>query len=102
MKKIYIYNINQYTSKGKLKKNAKTEMGLTVMGSDKPDYDNEYIAKTIKKRKYSDFVSPYVFTHIEAKNEHGERVIIQETITIGSDNREIITTPQTLYKLLTK
>lgn len=34
MKKINIYNINQYTKTGKLKKNTVPEMGLSIAGGD--------------------------------------------------------------------
>ncbi len=104
MKKIIIYNASQYTKTGKLKKNARSEMGLTIVGSETKDkeHDNNYVAKTIKERGYHSFVSPYIFTHIEAKNASGERVVIKEMVTIGRDNVEVSTSPITLYKLLTK
>lgn len=98
MKKIQIYNINQFTKKGILKKNTVPEMGLAIAGGE----DNEYIAKTIKQRGYHSFTSPYFFTHINALNPQGEQVIIKETVIIGIDKKEVVTTPLTLYKLLTK
>lgn len=109
MKKIYIYNVNQFTKTGKMKKNAQTEMGLSFVDvvprteaeADKQRLEaNEYIAKTIKSRGYHSFTSPYIFTHIHARNDKGELVIIRETVSINGT--EISTTPQTLYKLLTK
>lgn len=109
MKKIYIYNLNQFTKAGKLKKHAQSEMGLSLIDvaprteeeAEKQRLEaNEYIAKTIKQRGYHSFTSPYVFTHIEATNDKGEPVIIQETFTING--RELPTTPQAVYKLLTK
>lgn len=102
MKYIKIYNRDQYTKTGKMKKKAKTEFGITIVGSDTPKEDNEYIARRIKACGYHSFTSPYFFTHIDALNEKGERVLICESVVIGSDNREVCTTPETLYKLLIK
>ena len=106
MKKITIYNANQYTKIAKLKKNAQHEMSLTIVDVEpttrkSQDYNNQYIARTIKQRGYHSFRSPYIFTHIEALNEKNEPVRIFEHVIIGSDSREIITTPQRVYELLT-
>lgn len=105
MKKITIYNINQYTKTGKLKKNAQHEMGLTIVGSTTEKeklHDDKQIADTIKKRGYTAFTSPYFFTHIDCVNDKGEQCRIFETVVIGSDNKEVSTTPKTLFTNLTK
>jgi hypothetical protein len=107
MKQIHIYNISQYTKKGKLKKNAQHEMGLTIADVEPQTekdklYNDNYIAKTIKQRGYKSFTSPYFFTHIDCLNDKGERCLIFETLFIGSDNKEICTTPKTLFNNLTK
>lgn len=111
MKKIQVYNVNQYTKTGKQKKNATAEMSLSFVDvsakteaeatKQRKDF-NEYVAKTLKARGYHSFVSPYFFTHINAVNDKGEAVRIFETLTIGSDNKELTTTPKSIYELLTK
>jgi len=102
MTKITIYNASQYLKSGKLKKKATAEMSLTTIDVEPVNTkaNNEYTAKTIKQRGYHSFTSPYFFTHINALNDKNERVIIIETVTF--DNQEIVTTPQSLYKLLTQ
>lgn len=111
MRKIRIYNQNQFTPKGLLKKKAREEMGLTFIDVE-PKNDNEaiqqlidnnkYTAKTLKERGYHSFTSPYIFTHIEALNSKNERVYIYASIFIGRDNKEMLLTPMSLYKELTK
>jgi len=105
MKTIKIYNRNQYTSKGVLKKRAKYESSFLIGGSkeEQEKFNNEYIAQRIKAQGYHSFVSPYIFTHIDCQNERGEQCYIYESITIGTDKREIITSPiKLLAELNTK
>jgi len=86
-KTIKVYTQNQYTKKGKLKKNAKPSY-LSI------NEDNEKIVKDIKE-KYYIFEKPYFFTHIKAINkETKENVYIEESIG------EFMTSPVTLYNLL--
>ena len=110
MKTITIYNINQFKN-GKLKKKAQSEMGLSfvdVLAKDEKEAEkqrkefNEYTAKTIKQRGYHNFESPYIFTHIDCLNSNNERCILFEHIIIGSDNKEIITSPVKLLVELKK
>lgn len=105
MKKIKIYNINQFNKTGKLKKKAQAEISISIGGEttqDEIDHSNKQIAETLKTRGYHSFESPYIFTHILAQNAQNERVFIFESVIVGSDQKEITTSPVTLYKLLTK
>lgn len=97
---IKIYNINQYTKMGRLKKNAKTEYSLPCLSTNPKC--QEIRAEDIKGQGYHSFTSPYVFTHIDALNKRGERVFITESVVIGSDSREVITSPVSLLAELIK
>lgn len=101
IKKITIYNINQYTKSGKLKKNAKYELSLTQFDCGKINHkaNNDYLAKSIKQNGFNQFSTPYIFTHIDAKNAQGEAVMIFETVTVNTS--ELTTSPINLYKALT-
>lgn len=87
--------MDQFTGKGKLKKNAKTEYKTEL-----EKYDPEVMGRYIKYLGYSDFQSPYVFTHIKAKSPYqGQAVIYQEVMVGGS---YLITSPTKLLEALKK
>lgn len=89
MTRISIYNVSQFTSKGKLKKSAKAEYQKEAETIDKG-----VIARYIKDMGYHSFSTPYFFTHIKAVNMKGEEVKIFQDVKIGSNY--IITSPQEL------
>ncbi len=100
--KITVWNVSQYTKKGKLKKNAKSEAGfmfadiepLTEGATDK------WLAEVAERLRedYSSFESPYIFTHLSARNKQGERVLIFEEV--GLKEGYICTSPEKLRALL--
>lgn len=101
MTKIKIYNYNQFSGRGgRLKKNAKAEFERAYDSSN-PKI-KELLAEDIKALGYNSFRSPYIFTHIVGNNSKGEGVVIFENVVIGSDEREVMTSPGTLLKELTK
>lgn len=101
--KINVWNRNQYTKAGKLKKKAVTECGFMfgdVGETKQSDIDNwlKEVAWSLKER-YRSFESPYIFTHLNAVNkETGESVLIFEEV--GLKDGYIITSPEKLRELL--
>ena len=95
MTKIQIYNINQFTKSGHLKKNAKPEYT-----SEWPETSNAFKeANSIKASGYHDFKTPYVFTHINAINKDGQDVkIFQDVYMNGA---KFMTSPTELIINLT-
>jgi len=100
--KITVWNQNQYTKKGKLKKNAKSEAGF--MFADVEPLTEGATDKWLKevaerlKEDYSAFESPYIFTHLSARNKAGERVLIFEEV--GVKDGYICTSPVKLRELV--
>ena len=93
MTKIKVYNISQFTSTGKLKKNAKVERS----------YDEctvQYTSKNLKEWGYYGFSSPYVFAYINAFNDKNEKVLIFERVVFG--DKELATSPTKLLAMLQK
>lgn len=93
MIKIEIYNINQYTKKGILKKNAHTEFAIIDS-----NINYQETANKIKELGYYDFVSPYVFTHINAKNKQGQQVFIYMSLLRDLD--ELMISPAKLLEFI--
>ena len=90
MTKISIYNASQFTSKGKLKKNAKTEfVEISSNGLNAGKTSDQ-----IKRLGFKCFETPYIFTHIKAVNKDNEPVMIFQDFMLGND--WIITSPQEL------
>ena len=89
MTRIQIFQTTQFTKTGKLKKNAKTEYITEV-----ENYDAFKMADYIKYLGYTDFETPYFFTHIKAKSPYGGEVRIFQDCMIGG--QWLITSPQKL------
>ena len=101
--KIKIYKSNAFKKHGGLKKNAQTHQGFMIVDVEPvtPNAREKFIAETAQqlKKYYTNFESPYVFTHITAKEiSTGEPVyIFQDVVLNGQD---IVTSPTTLLKAL--
>lgn len=100
--KITVYNQNQFTKYGKLKKNASCEFGRTIGDTGELTGDNldAFLKETAEllKKEYHGFESPYVFTHIKALNANNEQVYIYEDVT--KNGVSFMTSPTKLLEYL--
>lgn len=101
--KIKIYKSNAFKKHGGLKKNAQTHQGFMIVDIEPltPQAKEKFITDTAQtlKKTYTNFESPYVFTHIKATEiSTGDPVyIFQDVVLNGQD---MMTSPQSLLKEL--
>lgn len=100
---VRVYGPNSYTKTGKLKKNAVPQYGRTFfdVGQTAQGDVDAFMQETAKqlKKEYDCFSSPYIFTHIVARNiSTGTIVYIHEDVRRGLD--DIMVSPVELLKLL--
>jgi len=103
--KIEVFGQKNFTKTGKLKKKTHTDMSRMLADVEpvKEDSTELFLKETAKqfKRYYTDFESPYIFTHIKARKiDTGEPVFIFESVMVGSDY--VTTSPIKLRDYLTK
>ena len=95
MKTIRIYRNSDTTKKGMLKRKARAI--YERLETEMTDHD---LAKEIIGIGFKDFSIPYIFSKIDCSHPlHGYCYIV-ETVLIGSDRREVITSPRGLLEAL--
>lgn len=102
--KIEVFNRSQFLKSGRIKKHPQPEYSRIIgdTGEIKIEDRTSFYKETAKglKNEYTDFKSPYIFTHIQAKSiKTGEPVYIYEEVGLGGD-RTFQTTPKLLLDLL--
>ena len=94
--------MNQYLKSGKLKKKAVSECCFMFADVEPltEGATETWLKEVAEKLKidYSGFESPYIFTHLRARNSKGESVRIFEQV--GMREGFITTSPEKLRKLL--
>ena len=102
--KIKVYNNAQFTKSGRFKENAHTEFARMMVDIEPhtegaTDLFLKETAASLKK-EYTDFQSPYIFTHLNARSRAtGELVRIFEDVTVNG--HDLITSPVKLREYLT-
>lgn len=98
MLEITITNVKDHKKNGELKKN---KTPIQVFSGENHD---KIIAQATKylSNLYTDFTSPYFFTHFTATNKvSGDQIVVSERVKLQS-GEYLMTTPQELFNNLTK
>lgn len=100
--KIQAFKISQFTKNGRLKKNAKNCYSATLVLKNDTNIDKELgeIAIELNKLGFTEFSSPYIFTHIKARKDN-EQIVIYEHVVLDN-GQEVITSPTKLLNQLTQ